>query len=293
MNDLDNLMPNENDDTDHEMTDDELALYLEILASAYPKPKTNLKEAVAAKIREEQELSSQSKKKSPIDKKKFTARIVKWGSLAACIAVICLAGVKVIPSLVAKSDDLAASYNAASFDAVGKEDYADYGMTKAMTTSEEIFDATASSETSEETGAPYEAEIRKYDAESYNSLFTDGSSYSMMYSLPRNEAEEEIEEVVTEGTGDETEEDLLKSGLSGEFESDLKQNLIDAVRSAVSEDTLPSPDLPLEEIITTLGISPILFNEILADLTSVYESQYPDAPIPSYNYETITKDTVR
>lgn len=329
MNDLDNLMPKENDDAEQEMTDDELALYLEVLSSAYPEPKTDLKEAVTARIRDEQDQSSQAKKKSYTDRKKIAAKIVKWGSLAACTAIICLAGIKVIPSLGAKSENLAVSYDAANAEA-----YSDCGTGKAMTSSGSSA-APKAAETSDEPESQYEAEIQQYDAESYNSLLISGSvsdteegeaaaeteantngtvPYIAMYSVMSSSAsaydspaenaaedlaaeeeavEEEPEKEYTEAAVTEAAHNIRESELSGQFEADLKRELIDAVRSAVSEETLPSSDASIEEITTALGISSELFAEILSDLTDAYQSQYPDTQIPVYDYENITKDTVK
>lgn len=336
MNDLDNRISREDEDSEQEMTGEELTLYLKFIEYAYPTPKTDLRQAVSARIREEQYQSSRIKKKSLINKNRITSKIVKWSSLAACIAIICLAGIKVIPSLNAKSEKLAVSYDAA--EAAIEEDSENYETNGNNNPSaSENGTVAAATGTSVETEVQIEADIPQYNVESYNSLFigdnesvigdnesvigdnesvigNDGNS--LTYEAPTEEAADTDTEAndslfgiglyssmkvdasaydlyAENANGELTEEEAVEETIADQFEADLKQNLIDEVRSAVSEEIIPASDASVEEIITTLGISSELFNEILSDLTDEYNSLYPDADIPSYNYEKITKDTVK
>ena len=111
MSDLDHLPL-----TEDEMSDGEKAIYLEVIRSAYPAPKTDIRAAVTEKIRLEKNngkilsgIPSASAKKS-----KFTKAFVKWGSLAACAAIVCLAGIRILPVLTAKAENMAA--DAADFE---------------------------------------------------------------------------------------------------------------------------------------------------------------------------------
>lgn len=83
------------------MTSEELEIYKAVIDEAYTAPKTDIHGAVMKQIRAER-----------IMQKKLAQRkaFVKWGSIAAVVAIACLVGFKAIPEVenfapMAKSDD--------------------------------------------------------------------------------------------------------------------------------------------------------------------------------------------
>ena len=75
------------------MSREEFALYKSALDASLPKPKTDIHAAVTAKIRAE-------RKRMDIMRK-----AAKWGSLAACLILVSLVGIKLYPEFKTKSAD--------------------------------------------------------------------------------------------------------------------------------------------------------------------------------------------
>lgn len=69
-------------------TPEELNLYRSALDEAYPAPKSDIHGNVMKAIRAERILKKQRARR---------ALFVKWGSVAACLAIVCLVGWRVIP----------------------------------------------------------------------------------------------------------------------------------------------------------------------------------------------------
>lgn len=103
---------NSSDMPEKNMTVEEYRLYREILESAYPKPKKDIKKGVMDAIRAESAKSNDysdaiilpgNNKNKPKKKKFSTQTFVKWGSLAASIVIIAGVGIKVLPVLLTPS----------------------------------------------------------------------------------------------------------------------------------------------------------------------------------------------
>ena len=92
MNDKSNFLRDE--ESLDGMSREEFALYKSALDASLSKPKTDIRAAVTAKIKAE-------RKRMDIMRK-----AVKWGSLAACLILVSLVGIKLYPELKTKSADL-------------------------------------------------------------------------------------------------------------------------------------------------------------------------------------------
>lgn len=79
-------------------TEDELELYHELLKSAYPSPKRSIKDSVMAEVRSESKVLEVADSRKQKNKNKRMRLLVKYGSLAACLALVTLVGVKLIPN---------------------------------------------------------------------------------------------------------------------------------------------------------------------------------------------------
>lgn len=79
-------------------TEDELESYHELLKSAYPSPKRSIKDSVMAEIRSESKVLDVADSRKKKNKNKRMRLLVKYGSLAACLAVVTLVGAKLIPN---------------------------------------------------------------------------------------------------------------------------------------------------------------------------------------------------
>ena len=78
--------------SDSAMTAEELALYREVLSSAYPKPKRDIKAGVMKAVQRD---AAMKKKRA-----QNRALIMKWGSLAASIVLVAMVGIRVLPSFM-------------------------------------------------------------------------------------------------------------------------------------------------------------------------------------------------
>lgn len=88
-----------------------------LLNEAYPHPKTDIRSSVMAQIRAE----SSIKKISKIQRRKRL--LVRYGSLAACMAIITLVGVKTLPKYIVNENTTAADTNeTVAYYAEGSED---------------------------------------------------------------------------------------------------------------------------------------------------------------------------
>ncbi len=90
---------NENNLPEDGLAPDELALMKEALDSAWPPPKTSIRDGVMAQIRRERTAEK---------RRRLRSRMVKYGSLAACLVLITVAGIRALPSLTGNSADMAA-----------------------------------------------------------------------------------------------------------------------------------------------------------------------------------------
>lgn len=102
MTELDNLTPDLPEP--QPMTPEELARYRELLSLAYPRPKRDIRSAVMAQIQEE--TAAGTKILTP-KKKNLRKAVLRWGSLAACAALVVLIGVSVLPNRLMKTADSA------------------------------------------------------------------------------------------------------------------------------------------------------------------------------------------
>jgi len=78
---------------------EELAILKEALATAWPPPKNSVRNGVMAKIRQERTAEK---------RRKLRSRIVKYGSLAACLILVTTIGTRILPVLTQNSADMAA-----------------------------------------------------------------------------------------------------------------------------------------------------------------------------------------
>lgn len=87
-----------------DMTPEELRLYREILDAAYPTPKRDIKSGVMQAVRKEAagEFSDAAEIIKPNKKKpeRWREAFVRWGSLAASIVIVAVAGVHLLPTLL-------------------------------------------------------------------------------------------------------------------------------------------------------------------------------------------------
>lgn len=117
-------------------SDEEMRTYASLLKDAYPEPRGNIKDSVMAQIRRN------SYAEIKINKKLKTRRlIVRYGSLAACLAVITLAGINILPRLADSTSSDSASVAVVSDDAALTEEA--YAAVTADTAAEAAAETTA------------------------------------------------------------------------------------------------------------------------------------------------------
>ena len=90
---------NENNLPEDGLAPDELFLMKEALDAAWPPPKNSIRDGVMAQIRRERTAEK---------RRRLRSRMVKYGSLAACLVLITVAGIRALPSLMGNSADMAA-----------------------------------------------------------------------------------------------------------------------------------------------------------------------------------------
>ena len=89
------------------MTDEELLLYREVLAEAYPKPSRDIKAGVMTAVRRDAALK---RKRAQI----FSpSSIMRWGGLAASIVLVAAVGIRVLPAFLTQ-DNLVSEADAQS-----------------------------------------------------------------------------------------------------------------------------------------------------------------------------------
>lgn len=103
-----------------ELSADELALLKEALDAAYPPPKHSIRDGVMAQVKRECILAK---------RRALYSRIMKYGSLAACIALVVMAGIRILPALTSKSADMASYEAEALQNTAAAYDIAEDGMT--------------------------------------------------------------------------------------------------------------------------------------------------------------------
>lgn len=117
--------------SDNGMSAEEYRLYKEILDAAYPHPNRDIRAGVMEAIRNEKDAVG-SAVITPKKKSSLRTSIVKWGSLAASIAIVALVGVKVLPAFLS-GDDVALENE--------KQDAIMYSTTSDKTVSESALDS--------------------------------------------------------------------------------------------------------------------------------------------------------
>lgn len=284
MSDLDHLPL-----TEDEMSDEEKAIYLAVIRSAYPAPKTDIRAAVMEKIRLEKNngkilsgIPSASAKKS-----KFTKAFVKWGSLAACAAIVCLAGIRILPVLTAKTENMAA--DAADFEYFSYTE--DGSVSEDSVLSDAYADTNAAEGTSESSG---EIMLRQYAAATTNCFTVSedcdenaeqditeeaaedtGSVSAMLYSTfaesPASDAE-----IIEEAAEAEEKPAEKAADIAAMFENDLKEKLV--ASSGMKLDITRT----IAELIDEIGISQQEFDAIYDSLAEKYRADDPDVMLPVY-----------
>lgn len=98
-------------------SDEEMKKYSSLLRAAYPTPQTSIKNSVMAQIRAEKDgkvLKAADSTKNKTKHSKAKRLLVRYGSLAACLAIVTLVGVNVLPHIMKKSasmNDTASAYS--------------------------------------------------------------------------------------------------------------------------------------------------------------------------------------
>ncbi|MBQ7929589.1 MAG: hypothetical protein IJ334_01015 [Clostridia bacterium] len=80
------------------LSPDELDLLREALDTAWPPPKHSIRDGVMAQVKRE---------RTAAKRRRLLSRTVKYGSLAACLVLVTLAGFRILPSLTSKSAEMA------------------------------------------------------------------------------------------------------------------------------------------------------------------------------------------
>ncbi len=91
---------NETNTPEDGLTPEELTLLKEALDTAWPPPEKSLRDGVMAQIRRERAMAK---------KRALRNRVVKYGSLAACLLLVTMVGIRVLPAMNSKSADMAAA----------------------------------------------------------------------------------------------------------------------------------------------------------------------------------------
>lgn len=98
-------------------SDEEMKKYSSLLRAAYPTPQTSIKNSVMAQIRAEKDgkvLKAADSTQNKTKHSKAKRLLVRYGSLAACLAIVTLVGVNVLPQITKKSasmNDTASAYS--------------------------------------------------------------------------------------------------------------------------------------------------------------------------------------
>ena len=198
------------------MTAEELALYREILEAAYPKPKRDIKAGVMKAVRRDAAVKKRQKELRPL--------IMRWGGMAASIALVAAIGFRVLPAFL--TDNLTVSDEAAP---------AAIEQTAALSTETGVY-STSSSDgfngaytakrspaeivqpQAEDDSAEYEEAVDTAEAEpaSVENALTDAvpaAAEEAFAEIPEEAIEEAIEEVIEEAACEEivtAEEDAVE-----------------------------------------------------------------------------------
>ena len=100
------------------LSPDELDLLREALDTAWPPPKHSIRDGVMAQVKRE---------RTAAKRRRLLSRTVKYGSLAACLVLVTLAGFRILPSLTSKSAEMADAgyFYAAGTDGAAAQGYSD------------------------------------------------------------------------------------------------------------------------------------------------------------------------
>ena len=82
------------------LTPEELAILKEALDTAWPPPKNSIRDGVMAQVKRE---------RAAAKRRTLLNRAVKYGSFAACLLLVTVAGIRILPSLTSKSADMASA----------------------------------------------------------------------------------------------------------------------------------------------------------------------------------------
>lgn len=237
-------------DSDAGMTPEELRLYREILQSAYPRPKRDIKAGVMDAIRSEAvPQDGKAKILMPAEnkaaKKSRRDLFLKWGSLAASIVIVAGIGIRVLPAFLSK--DIVTSDNNAM--------EAAYDMAPQETAASEMPGTAA--ETSENSG----------EAGLYKTMLTDAKSGGTAI------AEEVPEEVLEEAVEAEAEEVSAEEAVPEEAEAPMAVAEEPAAEEAVAEEDYD--EAPVEKAADAVLYSFSGVQDVPADGTSAAEETAP------------------
>jgi len=263
-------MPQENHDNIDNMTDEELEIYLSVIRSAYPAPKTDIKSSVMDKISDERRntkilgtISTTSNDSSAERKRaKLKKVFVRYASLAACAVIVCLAGIKILPALTSKD--------------IAKDEAEILGP--ALDMDLEVSDEDLYYSASDNSGDPYkpEADAAPSDSASNSSNpFTvcDGNTNN----APEHEAVKEKPEMNSDDSSDAT--------VIAMFEDELRNALsaLDPSRFTLSESEVDASQYTIGELIVLYECDKDTFDDLYEKVAEKYRTEYPDVTLPVYN----------
>lgn len=262
---------NSSDMPEENMTVEEYRLYREILESAYPKPKKDIKKGVMDAIRAESAKSNDysdaiilpgnNQSKNRPKKKKFsTQTFVKWGSLAASIVIIAGVGIKVLPALLTPS----VTYDTASQD--------QYSMT--ATSAYNSYESAP-----EENTAAYDSEN---DGFLYKSVLSQDNEAMANPAISDEYYEEAAAEAVVEDAV--VEEAVEEAAEDAEFEISTTADYTESETGSVFYDVPDPSDSMIISAETEANVEPI----INCAHTEVFRDSYHE--IPSFLIDEVGAD---
>lgn len=105
-------------------SDEEMKKYSSLLRAAYPSPQKSIKNSVMAQIRAEKDgkaLKTADSTKNKTKHGKAKRLLVRYGSLAACLAIVTLVGVNILPQITKKSASMNETVSAYSLESGSAE----------------------------------------------------------------------------------------------------------------------------------------------------------------------------
>ena len=258
---------NSSDPSATAMTAEELALYKEVLLSAYPKPKRDIKAGVMKAV-----LRDTAMKKKRADTR---ALIMKWGGLAASIVLVAMVGIRVLPSFMRDASveyAADAAYIEQSENASATEDTA-FSSTRSFKVT-----TTSSSDTDNGSGETYAEEYAEVTSEEAapevdgieaeygeEAAPEDQMMFAAYIPSPENSAEEEA---------------VYESPAAEEVEEAIEEEAMPVTEEAVMMPAAPdavTDESPTEEIV----IAECTHTKVFGDSYHL---------IPQYLIDTVGKD---